>query len=247
MNVFGIANLFLFLVVFLVIAFIIRKVIHLPEKNLKLKTTYSIFIGYFLLFLLAIPVSFIITAEKSISEQPVEVSEGIETHRKEIATLIEDGDIDTILSEYKSQQKVYDLAAETLTWSSMITEYPYFNVYIEETGKLDSEIEVIYLYPKVIIDDMDMSAYQPDVSLTYSEDHLELYSSGEKQVTARTFTHEFVITQFSDDKKNSLFSSGHFSSESPHILWIRVPVGTNVKSEEKGSPFDYQRETVESD
>jgi len=247
MNVFGIANLLLFLVVLIIIALIIRKVIHLPEKKLKLRTTYRIFVGYIILFVLAVPVSIMLVSQKGTSE-PIEVNkEDNRTYTEDIKAYIEVGDVNTLLSDYKSEKKVYDLAGDTLTWTSMITEYPYFSLYVEETESLESEIEVIYLYPKVVIDEMDMSAYQPDVSLTYSEDRLELNSSGEKQVSARTFTHEFVITQFSDDKKSSLFSSEHFSSETPHMLWIRVPVGTDVKSDETGAPFDYQLEAVESD
>ncbi|WP_416149858.1 hypothetical protein ACM26V_02340 [Salipaludibacillus sp. HK11] len=257
MNAFGIVSFLIFLTFAFIAASIIRKVVLLPEKKLNIKITHRLFLSYIGLLLLAIPASIGLSVQKDTVET-IEVKDvDNEIYNQEIKDLIKASNEENILNNYYSQKEVFDLSGEMLTWRSFVDHHnTFFNIYVEETEDLTSEVEVIYLYPRVVIGGIDLTTYQRDISLSFADDQLEIqsdlgqgqgYSSVEQDVIITNFTREFVISQFGDnDASNQMWSFPEHSIESPHTLWIRVPDGIDVENGESSIPFDYQLEILEN-
>ncbi|WP_096187240.1 hypothetical protein [Evansella halocellulosilytica] len=221
------------------ILFVVRKVAMIPSKKIGVKTIYKVFAAYIGLLLLAVPISYVLSANEEMPEIVSMEDKVLEEDEAEKGALIQAGEVETILSDYRAQREVFQLNGDTLTWTSALSEYTTFDLYVEETSELTSEFEVVHIYPKLIITNMDLTQYYPNVDLIMDDDLLTIRTENDIEVHMKMFDYEFIINQFRDSEIYSWGLSGG-SSEGPHTLWIRVPEGTVLNSVETETPFHFQ-------
>ncbi|PYZ94653.1 hypothetical protein CR194_03745 [Salipaludibacillus keqinensis] len=132
---------------------------------------------------------------------------------------LSNGEVEQMLSEQRSDKWTFNYDREEL-FISFQSDYMSVEVYVERDPELDNEIEAIYFYPRVVVDEMNLSNETNPMDIEISDGRLNIKEPLETELSFAGFEREFPISQFYGE---SFMGRSSSSSMSQPIIYLRIP------------------------
>ncbi|AOM84196.1 hypothetical protein [Salisediminibacterium beveridgei] len=217
-------QLLIFLVIGLAIYLIYKSVfvkLMKISKNLPLKT-----FGVFLIALaMTVPFALTLESDKALERQ-VSESGMIEAHEEEALSLIEAGDRERLLNEYRTMEGTFARSAfsEELEIRNGTDYAPQTHVVLDIDPDYGDDISVIFVYPHSEFNERVVTDLLPEGSLELVTNSLWTVFE-DRPLEMSSIEPMFAVKQFTTEAADyGMFSGGGLTASSAKpILWIQAP------------------------
>lgn len=224
MMTFVLYQLLIFLVIGLAVYLIYKSVfvkLLRHSRNLPVK----VFMGYLIVMVLTVPFALLIDGDEA-EDWPASERGMIEAHEEEVLSLIETGDKERLLQEYRTMEQTFERSefSEELEISSSNDYAQQTHVVLDIDPDYGDDISVIFVYPHSEFNERVVTDLLPDGSLELDSNSLWTLFE-DRQLEMQSIEPMFAVNQFTTDEADyGMFSGrGLTTATAKPILWIQAP------------------------